>query len=102
MLAHRQEARGYGTSVPIARIQKIERLERAKGIEPSYAAWEAAVLPLNYARATGGISNLGPPVLQSSRFGCFVPAPARRAAISPGHAAARLRPPASAVRSGAR
>jgi hypothetical protein len=26
------------------------RLERAKGIEPSYAAWEAAVLPLNYAR----------------------------------------------------
>jgi hypothetical protein len=22
----------------------------AKGIEPSYAAWEAAVLPLNYAR----------------------------------------------------
>ena len=28
----------------------IFRLERAKGIEPSYAAWEAAVLPLNYAR----------------------------------------------------
>jgi hypothetical protein len=27
-------------------------LERAKGIEPSYAAWEAAVLPLNYARVT--------------------------------------------------
>src|SRR5262249_1744787 len=27
------------------------RLERGKGIEPSYAAWEAAVLPLNYARA---------------------------------------------------
>lgn len=25
-------------------------LERAKGIEPSYAAWEAAVLPLNYTR----------------------------------------------------
>ena len=29
-----------------------EELERAKGIEPSYAAWEAAVLPLNYARAS--------------------------------------------------
>jgi hypothetical protein len=29
-------------------------LERAKGIEPSYAAWEAAVLPLNYARAVRG------------------------------------------------
>jgi hypothetical protein len=27
-----------------------KNLERAKGIEPSYAAWEAAVLPLNYAR----------------------------------------------------
>ena len=26
------------------------KMERAKGIEPSYAAWEAAVLPLNYAR----------------------------------------------------
>src|SRR5579863_502490 len=25
-------------------------LERAKGIEPSYEAWEASVLPLNYAR----------------------------------------------------
>jgi sulfur carrier protein len=27
-------------------------LERVKGIEPSYAAWEAAVLPLNYTRAS--------------------------------------------------
>jgi hypothetical protein len=26
------------------------RLERVKGIEPSCAAWEAAVLPLNYTR----------------------------------------------------
>src|SRR3984957_8479616 len=26
-------------------------LERAKGIEPSYEAWEASVLPLNYARS---------------------------------------------------
>jgi hypothetical protein len=25
-------------------------MERVKGIEPSYAAWEAAVLPLNYTR----------------------------------------------------
>jgi hypothetical protein len=29
-------------------------MERVKGIEPSYEAWEAAVLPLNYTR----ISNL--------------------------------------------
>jgi hypothetical protein len=29
----------------------FEGLERVKGIEPSYEAWEAAVLPLNYTRA---------------------------------------------------
>ena len=28
-------------------------MERVKGIEPSYAAWEAAVLPLNYTREGG-------------------------------------------------
>jgi hypothetical protein len=28
-------------------------VERVKGIEPSYAAWEAAVLPLNYTRVRG-------------------------------------------------
>jgi hypothetical protein len=26
-------------------------VERVKGIEPSYAAWEATVLPLNYTRS---------------------------------------------------
>ena len=30
-------------------------LERAKGIEPSYVAWEATVLPLNYARGAAQI-----------------------------------------------
>jgi hypothetical protein len=45
----------------VARFTRFERsaqrdralrrkLERVKGIEPSYAAWEAAVLPLNYTR----------------------------------------------------
>ena len=29
---------------------KVE-VERVKGIEPSYEAWEAAVLPLNYTRS---------------------------------------------------
>jgi hypothetical protein len=29
-------------------------LERVEGIEPSYLAWEANVLPLNYTRAGGG------------------------------------------------
>ncbi len=28
----------------------LKKNERVKGIEPSYAAWEAAVLPLNYTR----------------------------------------------------
>ena len=35
-------------------------LERAKGIEPSYAAWEAAVLPLNYARAARYLAQVFP------------------------------------------
>ena len=28
----------------------MEGLERVKGIEPSYSAWEAAALPLSYTR----------------------------------------------------
>jgi hypothetical protein len=28
----------------------VRLMERVKGIEPSYEAWEAAVLPLNYTR----------------------------------------------------
>ncbi len=32
-------------------MQGIGELERVKGIEPSYEAWEAAVLPLNYTRS---------------------------------------------------
>ena len=31
-----------------------------KGIEPSYAAWEAAVLPLNYIRAAGALAQRQP------------------------------------------
>jgi|GEM_PF-2139641 hypothetical protein len=31
------------------------RMERVMGIEPSYEAWEAAVLPLNYTRGSGVI-----------------------------------------------
>ena len=48
------------------------RLERAKGIEPSYEAWEASVLPLNYARSAllthwqeRRDSNPQPPVLET-------------------------------------
>jgi hypothetical protein len=43
---------GQGHSSTTANEIEMSRcLERAKGIEPSYAAWEAAVLPLNYARS---------------------------------------------------
>ena len=33
-------------------------MERVKGIEPSYAAWEAAVLPLNYTRVERSIEQV--------------------------------------------
>ena len=36
-------------SDPLAKSMK--RLERVKGIEPSYSAWKAAALPLSYTRA---------------------------------------------------
>jgi hypothetical protein len=46
-----RELRWFETESPRhARAIFGKSLERAKGIEPSYAAWEAAVLPLNYAR----------------------------------------------------
>src|SRR5579871_3456951 len=44
---------------------QARRLERAKGIEPSYAAWEAAVLPLNYAREISDLAR--------SRIGVAIP-----------------------------
>ena len=31
-------------------MQYEKRVERVMGIEPTLAAWEAAVLPLNYTR----------------------------------------------------
>ncbi len=31
-------------------VKKLTVMERATGIEPAYQAWEAGVLPLNYAR----------------------------------------------------
>ena len=29
----------------------LKKMERVKGIEPSYSAWKAAALPLSYTRA---------------------------------------------------
>ena len=34
----------------VAQINRLQKLERVKGIEPSPQAWEARVLPLNYTR----------------------------------------------------
>ena len=34
-------------------------LERVKGIEPSFSAWEADVLPLNDTRESGSYASLG-------------------------------------------
>ena len=56
----------------------VNLMERVKGIEPSYEAWEAAVLPLNYTRAglefyRHGTANAPPvhsPAPGVDRFGC--------------------------------
>ena len=36
------------------RYDACDELERLMGVEPTYAAWEAAVLPMNYSRVSGG------------------------------------------------
>ena len=35
---------------PFHRLRAFSELERLRGVEPPYAAWEAAVLPMNYSR----------------------------------------------------
>ncbi len=37
--------------ISVAEENLLGLMERVKGIEPSYEAWEAAVLPLNYTRS---------------------------------------------------
>ena len=39
--------------------KSLKRLERVKGIEPSYSAWKAAALPLSYTRVTGSLTRPG-------------------------------------------
>ena len=41
---------GLKETEDVEQVWLRRNLERAKGIEPSYRAWEALVLPLNYAR----------------------------------------------------
>ena len=46
-----QKTEDEPVSVSVACSDVNGQMERVKGIEPSYAAWEAAVLPLNYTRS---------------------------------------------------
>src|SRR5450631_1331124 len=50
-------------------IPRGKAMERAKGIEPSYAAWEAAVLPLNYARLDAYQADLAETAPSAKRLG---------------------------------
>src|SRR3954453_1998342 len=66
------------------RVKKLlqhKGLERAKGIEPSYAAWEAAVLPLNYARI--GSDNIRGHVLRQGVLSVSLPRLMSRARHQP-------------------
>ncbi len=51
-LGYLREACAVGSDAVNRKGRRLpEAMERVKGIEPSYAAWEAAVLPLNYTRS---------------------------------------------------
>ena len=45
--------------------KSLKRLERVKGIEPSYSAWKAAALPLSYTRVRP-INYHGPPAASTT------------------------------------
>ena len=76
-----------------------DRLERVKGIEPSYSAWKAAALPLSYTRAGGDmqrIAALGNGT--SERLRCHAVAPFWRFLRCRGHLSRHLlATPAAAV-----
>lgn len=51
--SHHYTARWHFNSAPLSLLvvhEQKETVERVMGIEPTLAAWEAAVLPLNYTR----------------------------------------------------
>ena len=54
--------------------KKNRKSERAMGIEPTSEAWEASILPLNYARdfPTERMSKLGPILDEASDVGRLV------------------------------
>jgi hypothetical protein len=44
------------------------KMERVKGIEPSYSAWKAAALPLSYTRSRSDSSLFGRAITSSALF----------------------------------
>src|SRR6186997_1039243 len=76
---------GLDPGGPVDPHENHTPVERVKGIEPSYAAWEAAVLPLNYTRAPRNFTAVGalrrPFVANTPRDPCrppSLPVPHRR------------------------
>ncbi len=65
--AEGRENRCAAWIIELGETQRLSRgaLERVKGIEPSYEAWEAAVLPLNYTREGTHSSVAGRPASTS-------------------------------------
>ncbi len=47
---NKKAERATGSVTSFLPIPRVTPAERATGIEPAYPAWEAGVLPLNYAR----------------------------------------------------
>ena len=60
-------------------------MERVKGIEPSYSAWEADVLPMNYTRITVLLIING----RDDNFNCFLSKIFQGIKISPARAVYR-------------
>src|SRR3954465_16073004 len=76
-LPHRECGYGEASAGKIKVLRSAlarSRMERAKGIEPSYAAWEAAVLPLNYPR--------DPRVRTTITWGCDGEKPLQRPCVT--------------------
>ena len=66
--AHRFLSSGYSTIVQADQKNKetpdfkgfLKKIERVMGIEPTYPAWKAGVLPLNYTRISVGVTGFEP------------------------------------------
>ena len=55
--------------LPQLALRVLKTLERVMGIEPTYPAWKAGVLPLNYTRR-GALSTFGQEIIPYARAPC--------------------------------